>query len=185
MFFHHGELVVTTNSQVRRPQTDHGVVADAGELVNDQPGAGHLPGPVLHGGVRPEALVTVVSDGVSSDLVSEAVHVRDGGVVGVVVGHEECALNITSVGIPPLFVEDFTVQVNISNVDGVVEGEGDHLGHSVAPVILGAEISGNLRAVLGAETVGEFAESFITGRGSVGVGVTVYNSRVSLSDIIG
>ena len=114
-----------------------------------------------------------MSDGVSSDLVSEAVHVRDGGVVGVVVRHEECALNITSVGIPPLFVEDFTVQVNISNVDGVVEGECDHLGDSVTPVVLRAEVARHLRAVLGAEAVRKLAQSFITWRGAVGITLTV------------
>ena len=182
LLLHHGELVVATDPEVGSSQTDHGVVFDLSKLVNDQPGAGHLPGPVLHTGVRPEALVTVVSDGVSSDLMAQSVHVGDGGIVGVVVRYEKCGFNITSIGVPPLFVKDFTVQVNVSNIDGVIEGEGDHLGDSVTPVILGAEVSGNLRAVLGAETVGEFAESFITGRGSVGVGFTVYNTQFSLSD---
>ena len=175
LFLHHGELVVTTNSQIRRSQTDHRIVVDFGKLVNDQSGSGHLPGPVLHGGLRPEGFITVVSDGVGSDLVTQSVHVLYRRVVGVVVRHEECTFDITSVGIPPLLVEDFTVQVNVSNIDGVVEGECDHLRDSVTPVVLRAEIAGHLSSILRAEAVRKLAESFITRRSSVWIILTVYS----------
>merc|ERR1711936_133262 len=173
LFLHHGELVVTTYSQIRSSQTDHRVVPDFGKLVDDKPRPGHLPGPVLNGGLGPEGFITVVSDGVGSDLVAQSVHVLHRRVVGVVVRDEECTFDITSVGIPPLLVEDFTVQVNVSNIDGVVEGECDHLRDSVTSVILRAEVAGNLSSVLRAETVRKLAESFITRRSSVWIILTV------------
>lgn len=60
LFLHHGELVVAAHAQVRRPQPDHAVVGQVRVLLRDDTHAGHLLGPVLHGGVAPELLVIVV-----------------------------------------------------------------------------------------------------------------------------
>lgn len=60
LFFHHGELVVSANAQIRRPQTDHAVVGQIRVFLRDYAHAGHFFGPILHGGVAPELLVVVV-----------------------------------------------------------------------------------------------------------------------------
>ena len=61
LFFHHGELVVAADAQVRRSHADDRVVGDVGEFVDNQTGAGHFFGPVVNGGRRPETLVIVVT----------------------------------------------------------------------------------------------------------------------------
>lgn len=60
LFLHHGELIVTADPQIRRPDADHAVVREIGELLGDDPHAGHLLGPIVDGRVRPEALVVIV-----------------------------------------------------------------------------------------------------------------------------
>ena len=76
----------------------------------------------------------------------------DGGVVGVLVTDEERSLDLAAVGVDVLVFEDLLVDVDVVDVDGAVEGEGDHLGH------LGHfEVAGDLGAVGGAEAVGEDA----------------------------
>jgi len=60
LLLHHGELIVTADSQVRRPDAYHAVVRQIGELLGDDPHAGHLLCPVIDGGVGPEALVVIV-----------------------------------------------------------------------------------------------------------------------------
>jgi hypothetical protein len=62
LFLHHGELVVAAHSQVRSSDSDHAVVGQVGVLLGDDPHAGHLFGPVVDGGVGPEALVVIVTE---------------------------------------------------------------------------------------------------------------------------
>lgn len=62
LLLHHGELVVASDAQVGRTDSHDGVVGDVGELLGDDPHAGHFLGPVVDGGVRPEALLIVVPD---------------------------------------------------------------------------------------------------------------------------
>jgi len=50
LFFHHGELVVATDTEVRSTKTHNRVVGDVGKLVNDEPGSSHLLGPVVNRG---------------------------------------------------------------------------------------------------------------------------------------
>ena len=119
-----------------------------------------------------------MSDGVGSNLVSKSVHILDSGVVGVVMGHEECGFDITTIGISPLLVEDFLVEINISNVDGVIECECDHLWDPGAPVILGTQVSGHLSSVLGAETVGQTTQSLVTLGSTVWVSVGIYDRNI-------
>lgn len=61
LLFHHGELVVAADAQVRSAHTHDRVVGDVGEFVDDETGAGHLLGPVVNGSRRPERLVIVVT----------------------------------------------------------------------------------------------------------------------------
>ena len=104
---------------------------------------------------------------------AESVHVAHGGVVGVLVGDVESSLDVTTVGIFPLLVEDLGVEINIVVVDGVVEGDGDHLRNSVAGSSVGAETAGYLRAVVTAVTVGQDTHRQVTLRGAVRVRVLV------------
>ena len=98
----------------------------------------------------------------SCDLVTHSVHVLDGGVVCVLVRHEESGLYVTAIGIPPLSVEDLIIEVNIVVVDGIVKGNGDHLWDPVTTIVAGAKVSGNLRSVLGAEAVRQLADVLVT-----------------------
>ena len=52
---------------------------------------------------------------------------------GVLLGHAERTLDVAAIGIVPLLVEYLRVEVV------VVEGDCDHQGDPVAPVVLGAE----------------------------------------------
>ena len=177
LLLHHGELVVAAHTKVGSTQSYDRVVRDVGELVDDQPGAGHLLGPVVDGGVGPEGLVVVVRDGVGGDLVTLIVHLLNGRVVGVLVRHEEGGLDVTAVGVLALTVEDLAVQVDVVVVDGVVEGDGDHLGDVLAVGARGADVAqlaGDLGSVLGTEAVGQFANIVVTRGRPVRIGVDIY-----------
>ena len=56
----------------------------------------------------------------------------------------------------PLSTEEPVVDVNVVNVDGVVEGEDDHLRR-----LLREEPSGDLSAARGTETVGQLAKQSV------------------------
>lgn len=64
-----------------------------------------------------------------SDFVSLSVHFLYGGVIGVFVGDKECCLDITAVWIAAFAVEYFLVEANVVVINGIVECDGDHLGH--------------------------------------------------------
>jgi len=86
---------------------------------------------------------------VDGDLVAFPVHLLDRRIIGVLVRHEEGCLDITAVWILALAVEDLFVETDVVIVDGIVEGDRDHLGH-----ILGWKITGYRSTVLRAEAVG-------------------------------
>lgn len=62
------------------------------------------------------------------DLVAASVQILDGGVVGVLVGYEVCSSDLTAIRIVAEAVEYFVVKVDVVDVHGSVESEGDHLG---------------------------------------------------------
>ena len=174
LLFHHGELVVATDPEVRGAKANNRIVGDVGKLVDDQTAAGHLLGPLVNAGIGPEELVRVVGDGVSSDLVTQAVHVLNSRVVAVLVRDKEGGLDVATVGVLALLVEDLLVQVNVVVVDGVVKGDGDHLGNVLAVRAggsNGAKASGDLGSILGTEAVRKFTDVGVTSWGSVGVSV--------------
>lgn len=85
-------------------------------------------------------------------------------VVGVLMRHEEGALDLAPVRVVSSFPEDSVVDVDVVVVDGIVEGDGDHLGNCV-----GLQLPGDLGSVWGAETVGEDALVLVAWGSSVGV----------------
>ena len=161
LLLHHGELVVAADTEVGSAQAHHRVVIDVCKLVNDEAGPRHFLCPVVHSSLGPESLIVVVGDGVGGDLMSQPVHILHGGVVGVLVRHKKCRLDVAAVWIPSLFVENLFVQINIVVVDSVIEGDGDHLGDPVAAIILRAEVARHLRPVLRAEAVRQFADRLV------------------------
>lgn len=62
-----------------------------------------------------------------SDFMSLSMQVLDCGIIGVLVRDEEGTLDLTTVGVGALAIEDFFVQIDIVDVDGTIEGDGDHL----------------------------------------------------------
>lgn len=106
----------------------------------------------------------------NGDLVTLSVHLLDRGIVGVLVRHEEGCLDITAVWIFALAVEDIFVQADVVVVDGVIEGDRDHLRY-----ILGREVAGYRGTVLRAEAVGQGTHGGIARWSSIGIIVHVAN----------
>jgi hypothetical protein len=89
--------------------------------------------------------------------------VLNGGVVGVLVRHEEGSTNLAAIGVLTLTIEDVLVQVNIVDVNGSIECDGDHLGH-----LRWFNVAGNASSVSGTEAIGQDT------LGCVAVGRTVW-----------
>lgn len=102
------------------------------------------------------------------DFVALSVHLLDRGVVGVLMRDEERGFDVAAIRILALAVEDILVETNVIVVDGIVEGNRDHLRH-----VLTREIAGNRGTVLRAEAIGQNAHSGITWRSSIGIVVHV------------
>jgi hypothetical protein len=83
-----------------------------------------------------------------SNLVSLSVRFLHGGIIGIFVRDEEGGLDVTTVGIFAISVEDVLIQLHVIVVDGVIERDGDHLRD-----VLCWKISRDRSAILGAETV--------------------------------
>ena len=91
-----------------------------------------------------------------------SVQVLDGRIVGVLVGDEEGTADLAAVGVHSVSVEDLVIEIDVVDVDGSVEGDGDHLGH-----LLGLKTSRDTRAVSRAVAVRQHA------LGRVAVGCTI------------
>ena len=73
-------------------------------------------------------------------------------------------------------IENLTVEVNVVVVDGIVEGDSDHLRYILASRTSGtnlAQVAWYLCTILRTETVRKFANVAITWWCSVGVSVNV------------
>ena len=91
-------------------------------------------------------------------------------------GDKETGFDITTIRIFPFLVEDLTVEVNVIVVDGVIEGDSNHLRHVLASGACGtnpAEVTRNLCAILGTEAVRELANVAITWWGTIRVGIDI------------
>lgn len=89
---------------------------------------------------------------------------------------KETGFDVTAIRIFSLLVEDLTVEVNVIVVDGVIEGDGNHLRHVLASSACGtnlAEVTRNLCTILGAETVRELANVAITWWRTIGVSIDI------------
>ena len=161
---HHLELLVAANSEEGRSDSDDGAVGDVGEPLRDQSGSGHLGQPVVVAALAPVVGVVLVGHGEHGDLVALPVELLDGGVVGVPVGHEESALDLTAVWILSLAIEQFLIEINVVRVDGSIEGDGDHLRNLVR-----VDISRDSRPVWRTETVGKLTFGQVAVRSSVGI----------------
>lgn len=108
----------------------------------------------------------------NSDLVSFSVGFRNSRVVGVFVGNEVSRPDIATVGVFTFSVKDFFVEFNVVVVDGVIEGDGDHLGD-----VSGGQVAGNYCAVFGTEAVGQHTLGGVARRSPVGIVVDVYDKQ--------
>lgn len=91
-----------------------------------------------------------------------------GRIVGVLVRDEERGLDVATVGILSLAVEDLFVERYVVVVDGVVEGDGDHLGH-----VLVRQVAGYGRTVFRTEAVRQHTDRRVARRCSVGIVVVI------------
>jgi len=106
---------------------------------------------------------------VNGDFVALAVGLLNGGVVGVLVGDEESGLDVAAVGVAPLAsAEHFLVQLDVVVVDGIIEGDDNHLGN-----VTRGKIAWDLGSVLGTEAVWKDANSGVARRSAVGIIVDI------------
>lgn len=110
-------------------------------------------------------------DRMDCDFVTFAVHFLRRGIVGVLVRYEVGGLYVAPVGVLAFAVEDLFVQLDVVVVDGVVESDGDHLGH-----VFGREVSGDGGAIFRTETVGQVAHGGVARWGAVGIVVDICNN---------
>lgn len=149
---HHLELLVTAHAEIRSPHSDNGTISDVCEAFDNESGSSHLRQPVVVGSLGPILRVVFVGQREYCDLVTTAVKILDGRVIGVFVGNEECSSDLAAVRILTLPVEDFFVQVDVVYVHGSVEGDGDHLGD------LGwLDVPGNSGTIGGTVAIGKHA----------------------------
>jgi len=160
---HHVELVIASDPQEGASHAQDGVIGDVSKALDDFPGTSHLLSPVLFGSVGPEGGVSVVADGVDSDLVATMVKLFNSSVVGVLVGDEESGPDVASVGVGTA-TEELIVEVDVVVVDSVVEGDHNHLRDS-----LGVHLAGSLCGVVNAVAVGQCTLGLVAERSSVGV----------------
>ena len=76
----------------------------------------------------------------------------------------ESSFNVTSVGVLASAVEHEVVEFDVVVVDGIVEGDHDHLGH-----LFDVQVGRDARSVLRAEAVGQCAAFWIANRSTVGI----------------
>ena len=161
---HHLKLRVAAHPEEGGPHPGDGAVADVGEPLDDQPGAGHLGQPVVVASLGPVVRVVLVGDGEDPDLVTLPVELLDGGVVGVSVGHVEGALDGAAIRVDGLSVENVSVQINVVGVNGPVESNCDHLRH-----LVGVNISRDSCSIRRTETIRKLTRGGVTFGGAVGI----------------
>jgi len=164
LLFHHGELVVTSHAQVGSAHTYDRVVGDVGEFVDDETSSGHFFSPVIHRSFGPESFVVVVRDGMYGDFVSLSVDLLNGGVVAVLMGNVESGLDVATVGVFASAVEHEVVQVDVVVVDGVIEGDHNHLWD-----LFEVQVGWDSGSVFRAEAVGQCAAVRVAYGSTVGI----------------
>ena len=78
---------------------------------------------------------------------------------------KEGGLNVAAVGVLALAIEHVFVEVNVVVVDGIVEGDHDHLRH-----LLSLQFARDFRARFRAEAVGQQTDGRVTRRSPIRIG---------------
>lgn len=104
------------------------------------------------------------------DLVSLAVGFLDSGIVAVLVWDEEGGLDVAAVWVLALAIKHFLVEFDVVVVDGIIEGDGDHLRD-----VLGGQVPGNCGTIFRAEAIGQHAHCGVAGGSTVGIIVDIWN----------
>lgn len=149
---HHLELFVTADPEVRGAHTNDGAIGDVGETLDDQPGAGHLGQPVIVCSLAPILRILLVRQREHSDLVAASMKILHGRIIGVLMRDEEGTADLAAVRILTLPVEDLLVQIDVVDVHGAVERDGDHLRH-----LLRIDVAGDASTVGGTVAIGQDA----------------------------
>ena len=97
-----------------------------------------------------------------------AVDFLDGRVVGVFVRNEESGLDVASVRILALAVEHVLVEFDVVVVDGVVEGDHDHLRH-----LFRFQFARHFRSRFRTEAIRQQADGRIASRSSVRIRIQI------------
>lgn len=103
-----------------------------------------------------------------SDFVTFPVRLLHGRIVGVFVRDEERGFDVASVRVPALAVEYFLVKFDVVVVDGVVEGDRDHLRD-----LFGRQVVGYPCTVFGTETVRQNAHGRVARWSAVRIVVVI------------
>lgn len=82
----------------------------------------------------------------------------DGGIVAVLVRDEKGALDGAAVRVVAAVLEDFFVDFDVVVVDGIVEGDGHHLGDGVR-----LQFARDLGSIGGTETIWQDALTLVAG----------------------
>ena len=84
-------------------------------------------------------------------------------------GDKESSLDVAAIRVFPNSIKYLIVEINIVDVDGIVESDGDHLRHFQAFGAVRTEVSGHLGPRFRAKTIGQTADCLVARGSSVGV----------------
>ena len=84
-------------------------------------------------------------------------------------GDKESSLDVAAIRVFPNSIKYLIVEINIVDVDGIVESDGDHLRHFQAVGAVRTEVSGHLGPRFRAKTIGQTADCLVARGSSVGV----------------
>ena len=104
---------------------------------------------------------------------TKVMHFSNGRVVCVLMGDKEGRLDIATIWVSSLLGEDLLIQVNISNIDGIVKGQHDHLWDPITSLSLRTQSSRHLGPILGTKAVGEPTQISIAWKSTIWIGVSI------------
>jgi hypothetical protein len=107
-------------------------------------------------------------DGMNGNFVSLSVCFLYSRVVCVLVGNEERCLNVTAIRIFTLSIENFFVKFNVIVVDGIIEGNCDHLRY-----ISGRQVTRDDGTIFRAKTVWQHTLAWVTWRSSIRIVIDI------------
>lgn len=108
-----------------------------------------------------------------SDFMTLSECFLDGGVVGVFVGNEVCSLDVATVWILTVSVEDFLVQFNVVVINSIIKSDGDHHWN-----ILDWQVSGNGGTIFRTETIRQDTSLQVAWWSSVWIVFSIYIQKI-------